>query len=832
MPGRAGHEIVQNKDGSVTLQYKPEEAGVHELNLMVNDKQTEGTPFRCYVDAIGGGFVTAYGPGLYVGASGQNADFTVIGGGTDLDVTIDGPSKADLIRNEKTNGVRNLSYLPMSPGEYMVNITSGGKHIHGSPFSAKISGEGRKRSQLSLPATSDVELGGSDVDLTGLVGVLTSPSGALEPCLLKKMPSGKLGIASFTPKTKGTYKVGVSKDGAAYSGSPFSLEVGDSQVCSPLKVKLSGAVKDGKAQQFNDVIVDVNQAGYGSLAVSIEGANRADIQSKDNGDHTYTMGIKPHEPGLYLLNVRFGDEHVNGSPFMMNVGGQASGRVRETKDFEVKNATTIGAGSKCEFQLVIPGCDPLDMEAILASPSGKSELCTIRDLPGHIYDIKFVPKEEGVHTVSLKHKGLHIAGSPFQYTVGVCPASGSHKVEIGGPGLERGEVGDNNEFNIYTREAGAGKVQVAVEGPDKANITISDKGNGFVMVSYKTAKEGEYGIHIKFNDEHVPDSPVMVNITPESKDAKKCSVHGIKDRGLEIGKPSQFRANTNGGVGEIFSTYETPSGTMEDSFVQLVDCGEYVLRFIPRENGVHYVTVRLNEAHIPGSPFPMLVGKMGADAALVMARGDGLTKGESGKVSKFTVVTLNSGAGQLNVQVDGPSKVAIQVLEVEEGYEFSYTAVAPGDYLINIKYCNVTIAGCPSKSVVTGAGGSGKKSDIKETSSLSVETVEKKPGVETKKRFTCDASKVEVKGNGLKKAFMNRPANFTVDAGNAGNAFLCVGIITPTGMPVQELSYKKQGTKGNNYQVIFKTAEKGEHTMTVRWGSDEVPGSPFIMAVN
>lgn len=53
------------------------------------------------------------------------------------------------------------------------------------------------------------------------------------------------------------------------------------------------------------------------------------------------------------------------------------------------------------------------MEAVLTSPTGKSELCAIADLPDSLYDIKFEPAEEGVHTVSLKHKGLHIAGKPL-----------------------------------------------------------------------------------------------------------------------------------------------------------------------------------------------------------------------------------------------------------------------------------------------------------------------------------------------------------------------------------------------------------------------------------
>ena len=56
------------------------------------------------------------------------------------------------------------------------------------------------------------------------------------------------------------------------------------------------------------------------------------------------------------------------------------------------------------------GTDPLDMEAMLTSPSGKQELCEIKDLDHSLYHIRFKPSEEGVHTVSLKHKGLHISG--------------------------------------------------------------------------------------------------------------------------------------------------------------------------------------------------------------------------------------------------------------------------------------------------------------------------------------------------------------------------------------------------------------------------------------
>ena len=40
---------------------------------------------------------------------------------------------------------------------------------------------------------------------------------------------------------------------------------------------------------------------------------------------------------------------------MVNVGGEPSGRVRETITKDIREAEISGPGSKCEFQLKIPG---------------------------------------------------------------------------------------------------------------------------------------------------------------------------------------------------------------------------------------------------------------------------------------------------------------------------------------------------------------------------------------------------------------------------------------------------------------------------------------------
>lgn len=76
----------------------------------------------------------------------------------------------------------------------------------------------------------------------------------------------------------------------------------------------------------------------------------------------------------------------------------------------------------------------MEMVASVTSPTGVTELCDIVDRSEDRYTIKFVPKEMGVHTICIKHKGLHIPGSPFQFTVGPIMEGGAHRVHANGPG--------------------------------------------------------------------------------------------------------------------------------------------------------------------------------------------------------------------------------------------------------------------------------------------------------------------------------------------------------------------------------------------------------------
>jgi len=227
----------------------------------------------------------------------------------------------------------------------------------------------------------------------------------------------------------------------------------------------------------------------------------------------------------------------------------------------------------------------------------------------------------------------------------------------------------------------------------------------------------------------------------------------------------------NGAKGELDAKIVAPSGTDDDCFIQVIDGEMYSVRFYPRENGIHAIHVKFNGVHIPDSPFRIKVGKDVADPAAVHASGNGLDEVKTGHKADFIINTCNAGVGTLAVSIDGPSKVAMDCTEVEEGYKVRYTPLLPGEHYITVKYNNMHIVGSPFKVNATGD----KLADegAQETSTVIVETVQKvaKGGKNTGVHlptFKSDANKVVSKGMGLKKAYIGKQNQFSICATDAG----------------------------------------------------------------
>ena len=348
--------IEDNHDGTVSLKYDPREEGQHEISVKFNGEHVQGSPFRFHVDSLASGYVTAYGPGLIYGVCGEPANFTIStkgAGAGGLSLAVEGPSKAEISCHDNKDGTVSVSYLPTAPGEYKITVKFGDKYIKGSPYVAKITGEGRKRNQISVGSSSEVQLPGkvTDSDIRSLNASITAPSGLEEPCFLKMLPNGNMCV-SFTPRESGEHTVAVKKMGKHIPNSPFKIDVKDREVGDAKKVKVSGAgLKEGKTHVENTFSIDTRNAGFGGLSLSMEGPSKAEIQCKDNEDGTLNISYKPTEPGYYIMNLKFADHHVEGSPFTVKVTGEGSNRQREKIQRQREAVPITEVGSQCKLTL-------------------------------------------------------------------------------------------------------------------------------------------------------------------------------------------------------------------------------------------------------------------------------------------------------------------------------------------------------------------------------------------------------------------------------------------------------------------------------------------------
>uniref|UniRef100_A0A8C4QEV7 Filamin C n=1 Tax=Eptatretus burgeri TaxID=7764 RepID=A0A8C4QEV7_EPTBU len=832
-------EIKDNKDGTVTVRYTPVEKGLHKMDIKYNGSHLSGSPLQFYANAVSSRQVSAYGAGLSHGIVNKPATFNIVtkdAGEGGLSLAVEGPSKAEISCKDNKDGTCTVSYLPTAPGPYSIIVKFDDKHISGSPFTANIVGSSVLRtSRLAVGTASDVSLKIVETDLSKLSASIQAPSGKEEPCLLKRLPNGHIGI-SFTPREAGEHVVSVRKGERNVVDSPFRITVGPGEIADATRVQATGrGLREAHTSEVTEFIVDTRTAGYGGLGLSIEGPSKVDINCEDQEDGTCRVTYCPTEPGNYVVNIKFSEKHIPGSPFAVKVTGE--GRMKEsiTRSRQAPSIATVG--STCDLNLKIPDSTRPDMSAQVTSPLGKTQEAEIVEGENGSYSIRFVPHETGPHSVSVKYRGQHVPGSPFQFTVGPLGEGGPHKVRAGGPGLERGEAGVPAEFSIWTREAGAGGLSIAIEGPSKAEISFEDRKDGSCGVSYVVQEPGDYEVSIRFNEEHIPDSPFLVTVCVRSDDARRLTVTSLQESGLKANHPASFAVQMHGTRGFLEAKLHSASGALEDCYISDVEQDRRTVRFVPRENGTHFIEVLFNGSHITGSPFRVRIGDsvQGGDPGKVSANGAGLERGTTGAPAEFVVKTSAAGPGALSVTVDGPSKVQLDCSETTEGYHVHYVPTAPGSYLISIKYAGpYHIVGSPFKANITGPRFSGGHS-LHETSTVLVEKMSKQTSYvgssaqsTSSTHFAADASKVTSWGAGLSKAFVGQKNTFTVDCSKAGSSMLMVGVHGPKA-PCEEVHVRHVGNRV--YNVTYTVREKGDYNLMVKWGEDNIPNSPFNIVV-
>lgn len=166
------------------------------------------------------------------------------------------------------------------------------------------------------------------------------------------------------------------------------------------------------------------------------------------------------------------------------------------------------------------------------------------------------------------------------------------------------------------------------------------------------------------------------------------------------------------------------------------------------------------------------------------------------------VDTTEAGGGKLTYHVTGPSRTELSNRMRDECpgvYQASFVPHHAGEYSLDVRFNDEPVLGSPFAIRI--------RAD---------------PGYEPPKG---DAKKVVCTGDGLSTCRLNQPAYFSVDSSQAGLGRLSMEMSGPS-QPT--ITYAEEDAPGT---FQYTVSAPGEYELHVRWGSRDVPCSPFQISV-
>lgn len=261
----------------------------------------------------------------------------------------------------QTDEVFRIMYTPFEAGRHTIELLYDNAHVPGSPFvvhvksgcdpsRCKAFGPGLEGGKTGKPCKFVVETRGAGTG--GLSLAIEGPSEAKMTCIDNR--DGSCDV-EYLPTEPGEYDITIRFADKHIPGSPFKVLVDES--VDPSKVKVfgpgieQGEIREGVPTYFN---VDVGSAGPGLIAVKLnnsEGKALDTVRVEDKGHGLYSVHFVPPKEGSVLTaNVKFSDQEVPYSPFVMHV----------LPKFDTKKVQVSGDTAKKQLPASLPAKFKID----------------------------------------------------------------------------------------------------------------------------------------------------------------------------------------------------------------------------------------------------------------------------------------------------------------------------------------------------------------------------------------------------------------------------------------------------------------------------------------
>ncbi|RWS15635.1 Filamin-B-like protein [Dinothrombium tinctorium] len=886
---RFSPDIYTNTE-TFDINFSPTEVGPHQIVVLLDNVTVPGSPFSCNVYDVSKVRVAGLGPASLGKAFTFQVDASQAGEGTlELVVT----TRKSSVRAEvmmRSRGLYDVTFVPTENMSHYVNITFNEEDVPGSPFKVDIMDsyispkyvkeiETRNKVNYGLVGSKNSLLIECKHEKENQIQVkVTGPHDNEIPSTLTA-ENGKVKV-EYIPKEVGLHKVDVFLNKASLLQQPMSIEVYD-----PSRVKLIN-VQDGVIGREQTFKVDCTRAGRGEMTIMIKaGEKEVNHIVKEVLPGIYLTTYVPKIDLPHYISVFYNGHLAPGCPqmveirdpsqsiiihgaalksfvcgkpvnFLIETGGFASSKdfdviITDPKGFPLpvkcyqqKDGSLLAeftpnkiGGHKIEVlylekpvsgsPFISEGFDPMkvvlqkikstnfvvnekifftlnrkdagyaELDVTVTSPLGRHLPIEVKGTPdGEGEMIEFIPTVPGKYKIAITFGGYEVPLSPVTFIAqeGSLPTAE-------GNGLLVGMINEEATFKINSKGL-SGKPEVRVDGPDTEAVCTIVESGGNHIVTYTPLEIGVFDVHVLWNGREIEGSPFHPKVINLANVAPIGGWENLLDEGnkmcCNLNEENKISFDVSGaGPGKLRAEIKLPDSSLVPANVEQTGPHKFRFAFVPKIIGEYAINFYFCDVLLPKSPLMAVTHETSSnECATVVLRGHGLAGSRVGEETEFIIDGSEAGPGQPEISLTGvKADIPIKVKQISQRiFKAIYTPSVPGTYLLNVVWANKQVKGCPLKVSILPR---------------------------------CDASRVICSGEGLKGGTVGKEIKAFIDTRRAGPGDLTAHCMGPHKAAYCELYDQLNGT----FDLIIKPQEGGRHLLTIKYGNEHIPGSPFNLRI-
>ncbi|XP_029648352.1 filamin-A-like [Octopus sinensis] len=292
------------------------------------------------------------------------------------------------------------------------SVTSSGKR---SPSFPKVilKGYGLKEAKVGYPASFTVD--GTDADYGEPYAKLTGYNQQDAVEVYTRHLGQNVYMCEYTPVKPGAHLLSILWNGRKLKGSPYKVNVHPPDYHQKIlmvddfpKRLQNPTVGSRLSLKFNP-----QDGGIGMLTAECLGpSGLVPCHVNRNPDASQSVRVTPREPGKHLLQIKYDEIHVMGSPYELDVGvSKHTGKV-------VVSGPGLQDGIldhyNSNFMVNTQNAGPGELKVSIMGPKGAFKTEMHRNSHADkIFTCSYRPIEAGVYTIHVKWSGVNVSGSPF-----------------------------------------------------------------------------------------------------------------------------------------------------------------------------------------------------------------------------------------------------------------------------------------------------------------------------------------------------------------------------------------------------------------------------------